>query len=588
MSTERGDSMNTPFAKAAYAAIAVCLLTAPCIAQTTARVSVSSTGEQAGGFSSAPSISADGRFIAFQSDASNLVPGDTNGVTDIFVRDNLADTTTRVSVSTTGDEGNDQSIAPAISADGRFVAFASYASNLVRGDSNFAFDVFIHDRQTASTTRVSVDDAGGQGEGNSGNVGLGVSADGRFVVFESDAADLVLGDSNAHPDVFVHDRLNAQTSMISIGAGGQPADDYSALPVVSADGRFVVFYSAAMNLDPANPRRGIYMRDMQVGATSWLFNSSQPTSISSDARYVAVTNGPLAVVFDTQSGGTTPFGGGWTCPPECNGGSPSLSGDGRFLAFWSDKIDFVPDDSNGRADIFIVDRDSDDNGFLDESGTITYARANINYTGDQANAASTAVALSADGRWAAFQSVASNLIDGDTNGQQDIFVRDLRPCARGGVNAGAGQVTGVLRVNGRAGGVVFVNVGGIVEFALDAAPMGPSPARYLVWVWPTFPSNQQPLRARSQDLGCTTNPTPLLRGAIPQPGFCILGAGLPVAACGLSHRVPAPSPDAPWVFRRSQGFATRMTLTLQGVLEDNGAANSTGFSVTNAVVLFVQ
>src|SRR5439155_4265113 len=163
----------------------------------TTRASVSSAGEQANSRSPTASqkaaISADGGAVAFDSVASDLVDGDTNGVWDVFVREAGQGATTRVSVASSGRQGNGDSYWPAISADGRYVAFISDASNLVSGDTNGVSDVFVHDRQTGTTQRVSVDSAGGQGNNTSGIFGIGISADGRFVMFDSEATNLVAG-----------------------------------------------------------------------------------------------------------------------------------------------------------------------------------------------------------------------------------------------------------------------------------------------------------------------------------------------------------------------------------------------------------
>src|SRR5438132_1692287 len=179
-------------------------------AQTTERVSVASGGTTEGNDTSLGSaLSADGRFVAFDSAATDLVAGDTNGVSDVFVHDRQTGTTERVSVASDGTQGNNASSYPALSADGRFVAFDSDATNLVAGDTNGATDVFVHDRQTGATERVSVTSGGGtQGNGNSGGFFAfpALSADGRFVAFQSDATNLVTGDTNGATDVFVQDR----------------------------------------------------------------------------------------------------------------------------------------------------------------------------------------------------------------------------------------------------------------------------------------------------------------------------------------------------------------------------------------------
>jgi Tol biopolymer transport system component len=187
----------------------------------------------------------------FDSLAANLVVGDSNQIDDVFVRDRQAGTTERVSVAADGSQGNGQSSGPAISADGRFVAFTSLASNLVPGDSNGATDVFVRDRLTGATERVSVDSHGQQGNAASGSTtsaGVAVSSDGRLVAFTSTASNLVAGDSNSATDVFVRDRLAATTARVSVATDGTQANDASTDPAVSGDGTLVVFFSAASNL----------------------------------------------------------------------------------------------------------------------------------------------------------------------------------------------------------------------------------------------------------------------------------------------------------------------------------------------------
>src|SRR5207247_916970 len=193
-------------------------------AQTTERVSVASGGTEGDDASLGSALSADGRFVAFDSDASDLVAGDTNGVSDVFVHDRQTGTTERVSVASGGAQGNGSSgligfaFPPALSADGRFIAFVSFATNLVAGDTNAATDVFVHDRQTGTTERVSVDSDGT--EGNDASLGFALSADGRFVAFQSDATNLVAGDTNGATDVFVHDRQAGKNVVEGVMLGG--------------------------------------------------------------------------------------------------------------------------------------------------------------------------------------------------------------------------------------------------------------------------------------------------------------------------------------------------------------------------------
>ena len=229
-----------------------------CAAQATiSRVSTDAAGVEVTGPSRQPSASADGRFVAFSSTAATLVAGDGNGSADVFVKDRQSGAVTRVSVRTGGAEATGDSTAPDISADGRYVTFVSTAA-LVVGDSNPAAcpgatggptcpDVYLHDRVTGATVRVSVSGSGVQGDGAS--LAPRISGDGRLVVFESLATNLVAGDTNQRRDIFLRDPLNATTTRLSLATGGAQADRDAASPSISDDGGRVVFLSDATTLD---------------------------------------------------------------------------------------------------------------------------------------------------------------------------------------------------------------------------------------------------------------------------------------------------------------------------------------------------
>ncbi|MCC7011631.1 MAG: calcium-binding protein [Planctomycetes bacterium] len=216
------------------------------LASTTIRVSVDSTGAQAIGQSNWATISADGQFVAFRSEAANLVSGDTNAASDVFVRDLAGNSTQRVSVDSVGIQANAASFSPSISSSGRWVAFASHASNLTTGDTNAVTDVFVHDRLLASTQRASVDSFGGQSNGASDEPAM--SGSGRFVAFTSVAANLVTSDGNQFADCFVHDLQTARTTRISIRSSSIEADGESGAPAIDSTGAFVAFQSEATNL----------------------------------------------------------------------------------------------------------------------------------------------------------------------------------------------------------------------------------------------------------------------------------------------------------------------------------------------------
>jgi Tol biopolymer transport system component len=409
-------------------------------AQTTSLVSVDSTGAQGNLESDACSISADGRFVAFSSFATNLVGGDTNGWNDIFVHDRQSGATERLSVDSAGGQGNGLSEHPAISADGRYVAFDSGASNLVAGDTNAASDIFLHDRQLGTTERVSVDSAGGQGNG--GSVYPVISADGRFVAFESAASNLVATDTNATFDIFVRDRRLGTTERVSLSSGGGQGNSGSGLASISVDGRCVAFRSSSTNLvaGDTNGNDDIFVRDRLLGTTervsvdtggSQANGTSAELSISGDGRCVAFlsqasnlvagdTNGtPDVFVHDRQTG-TTERVSVATGGVQTNGASfmpfhfpPALSPDGRFVAFDSSAWNLVAGDTNGTPDIFVHDR---------RSGTTE--RVSVDSGGAQGNGTSARPAITPDGRFVAFFSNASNLVAGDTNSTWDVFVRD--------------------------------------------------------------------------------------------------------------------------------------------------------------------
>lgn len=337
----------------------------------TGRVSVSSKGALANGPSSAPVISADGGLVAFVSAATNLVNGDRNGVEDVFVRDLYGKTTMRVSVQTGGAPADGPSDEPAISANGRVVAFTSRATNLVPGDSNGMADVFVHDRQTGQTARVSVGAAAAQADWHSAAPTL--SADGRFVAFHSTATTLVPGDRNYSQDIFVHDRQTGRTMLVSVSSDGTQGDGPSSNPSISADGRYVAFQSWATNLAPGDDNRAqdIFLHDRQTGRTTRLTvgrGDSVAPSISADGRSVAFqswaadltigdsNNSADVFLYDGLVGTTSRVSVG-AAATQANqaSGAPALSPDGRYVAFHSYASNLIGGDSNGRRDVFLRD-----------------------------------------------------------------------------------------------------------------------------------------------------------------------------------------------------------------------------------------
>lgn len=348
-------------------------------AATTTAISINSAGKTGNGDSEGSSISADGRYVAFSSRADNLVQGDANGKSDVFVRDRQTSETKLISRDSAGKLGNNDSFSPAISADGRYVTFQSTADNLVSGDTNVRYDVFIHDRQTGETTLISKDSAGKPG--NHDSAYPKISADGRFVAFRSSASNLVPGDTNDKSDIFIHDRQTSNTTLISKDSNGKPGNNDSDAPSISADGRYVVFMSLADNLaqGDTNGNPDIFIHDRQTGETKLVSRNSGGKSGNSDSRESAI------------------------------------SPDGKYVAFKSAADNLVPGDTNGKSDIFVHDV---------QTGSTTLISKDIN--GKSANGPSSLPALSGDGRYVAFESVASNLVSGDTNGHPDAFVHDRK------------------------------------------------------------------------------------------------------------------------------------------------------------------
>jgi len=397
------------------------------------RVSVSSDGTQGDRYSNYPSISADGRFVAFGSNASNLVTGDLNGVRDVFVHDLLTHTTTRISVAMDGTPENGYSQNPSLSADGRYVTFHSYASNLVTGDTNGVADVFVRDLLTHTTTRVSVSSAGLQADKIS--TYPSISGDGRYVAFHSSATNLLSGDSNGMSDVFIHDLQTHTTTRVSISSAGDQGDSGSAYPSISGNGRYVAFYSSATNLvsGDLNEDDDVFVRDLQEGTTLLVsvsttgtqgdLDSSHP-SISANGRYVAfhssatnLVSGDMnedddVFVRDLQEGTTRLVSVSSTGEQGDRISSyPSISPDGRYVGFDSFATNLVPGDTNDNSDIFIRD--------LQEATTI---RISLALEGTETNGNSYYPSVSSEGRCIAFQSTATNLVNGDTNGVSDVFV----------------------------------------------------------------------------------------------------------------------------------------------------------------------
>ncbi len=443
---------------------------------------LSSSGSQQGDADSiSGTSSADGRFVAYSSSATNLVGGDVGGFTDIFVNDTLNGSTTRVSVDSAGNAGNADSSSAVISADGRYVVFRSDASNLVANDTNSQPDIFVHDRDTGTTTRVSVDSSGT--EGDAASDAPDISADGRYVTFHSLATNLVLGDTNGAQDVFVHDRDTGVTTRVSVDTAGNEGDAASEDPAISDDGRFVTFASSASNLlSPVTATvnfdngSGTYLAggitvtagasggplfynpvENAIGVGTDVFNGalagSEVLSVNfsntvnvTDVSFRQWENPVLVtfdrVIFDYSPGGSLTFtdsGQGVVLLDTFSTGGLDIDSfdvhpDTGVTAVYLHSVGFVAaGDNNAAADIFVHDRDT---------GTTT--RVSVDSAGNEANGVSDGPAISGDGRYVSFSSLADNLVAGDTNGAEDVFVydRDTGTTTRDSVDTGGGEANG--------------------------------------------------------------------------------------------------------------------------------------------------
>lgn len=337
--------------------------------------SVATDGTKANGASDKPALDAYARRVAFTSEADNLVAGDLNGVTDIFVRDVLSGQTERVSVASDGTEANGPSDDPALSCPGTLVVFSSHATNLVPGDTNGASDIFVHDRRRGETRRVSVAADGSQANGHSTRPEL--SNTGHWMTFVSDATNLVPGDLNGQPDVFVCNLRTGAIELVSLATDGTQANAASARPAISANGRFIAFESAATNLDPADGFAGVdvFVRDRRHGRTGLASGSASGPA-----------DGPSTYA--------------------------SLSASGRWIAFASAATNLVAGDTNGCIDVF---RKNLRKGSVD--------RLSVSSDGEQGDDNSIQPSLSGQGRYALFATRACNILPVPGDGQWQVGLR---------------------------------------------------------------------------------------------------------------------------------------------------------------------
>lgn len=339
------------------------------------RLTVGHDGSEANGPSSGAHISRDGRFVVFVSEASNLTAGDDNGYADVFLYERDSGRTRLVSVAADGTQGDNRSLQPALSGDGRFVTFVSLAENLIEDDQNGVSDIFVYNVESGALELASINSDGEQADDTNKHAAL--SADGRFVVFQSKAANLAAGDHNGMYDIFLRDRLEGVTELVSRGLYGGAGNSESQRPSISDDGRLVVFESWANDLveGDANSRSDVFLADRQAGLMELM-------SVSNDGEQADHVNGGAVI-----------------------------SGDGRTVAFSSLAGNLAPNDDNKMFDVYVRDR---------VQGDIRLVSLNLN--GEAGSGSSISPSLTASANFIVFDSVATDLVSNDDNGRVDVFI----------------------------------------------------------------------------------------------------------------------------------------------------------------------
>jgi Tol biopolymer transport system component len=333
--------------------------------------SVSSSGEVGGHHSSGPSLSATGRFVVFRSDADNLVPGGPFGFSQAYLRDREINRTELISLASNGGPANSYAGPDSISADGRYVAFSTDATNILPGLTTQLHRSYLRDRQAGTTSLITANSQGEAADAYSWSAQL--SADGRFAAFASVAKNLVPGDTNSTSDVFVRDIAAGTTERVSLGDDESQRPTASGAPAISRDGRFVTFIDERRTFDHA--RGAAFLRDRQNGTT----------------EEVSLTDTGQAPARPAVEG-----------PAE-------VSADGRYVAFNSRSDEFVAGDTNGRADIFVRDRVS-----------ARTERVSFNTDGTQTDKDSGGFSMTSDGQRVAFARIVGKWPPGA--GPQEIFV----------------------------------------------------------------------------------------------------------------------------------------------------------------------
>ncbi len=537
------------------------------------RVSIAMGGGDPNGSSVNAAISADGSWVSFHSSATNLVADDTNGALDVFVADLASGLIQKVSIGMGGVPANGGSINSAISADGRYVAFSSFASNLVADDLNDQPDVFVHDRQTGDTRRVSVSTDGE--EADAGSFVPFISANGRYVAFHSEATNFSDNEFDELPDVFLHDRATGQTSLVNISTEGTRSNSDSARAVLSPDARYVTFYSRATTLEPVpelfNIHFDMFLRDTLTEQTELVSRADELTPTDGDSFNGSVSENGRVVVFDSIASNLIPQesprlfhvyafdrdtrqtqllsatedrlpGNGTSTTPAITGdggevffvsqannfdpltstapqlfvrdrkapgvarlslrpeaAAPpavvqfSMSGDARFVVFASDESGLVPDDGNGARDVFLYDR------FFQRLSLISGDPAGLPVSGLDSDSP----VVTGDGCGVAFVSLTPGPLLGadgpaDLNGSADVFYRD---CALGELDVLTLAVDGAGYADTGSGPPSVSDNGGVVAFASAAGNLEPdgNPAGVSqVYLVDRASGQRQPISTRPQ------------------------------------------------------------------------------------------
>ncbi|MEO7663970.1 MAG: PxKF domain-containing protein [Candidatus Limnocylindrales bacterium] len=539
------------------------------------------------------SMSDDGRYVAFLSWSASLVPGDTNAERDVFVRDLTAGTTERVSVSSLGAEADFYSVRPELSGGGRYVAFGSFATNLVPGDTNGPdsiyenpdADIFVFDRQTDTMERVSVSDVGVESNGHSQNPSI--SADGRYVAFMSMATNLAAITPGSYASILVHDRLTHTTRAIPNAVSACPIADN---PSITADGSVVAYMSRALPDCFSTGPQDIYTYDFTTGITELISVPVAGTpivggatfpSISADGRYVSFeaglnvylrdrTLGQTELVSRASGGGIPELGSGYYPAYSHNA---EISADGRYVAFESWASDLVAADHNDAPDIFVRDRLT---GTTVKASSGADGLDNPACSGCDRNWAG----LAGNGSAVAFTTEGA-LLSADTNGSWDVYVRDLRGAATD-ATSGTPGAGGTTTTDPEADGAspsdpietsVTTPIAGSVSIAeapLTAAALPPYGYAFL----DTIVTIEAPIASAGAPLRVEFVIDPLMHGGLLAADIVAYRNGVPIADCDPARPNLAAAVPDPCVASRSGGGTDDARLT---VLTSHASTWNLGF-----------